>query len=528
MALRCTSTCIHWSRQAGGQRWATIGRFPWTRSATQRPTIMTDVHTRAKQGIKLLMGRQFILQILTFAGGVVLARVLGPAQFGLYAIASFLVAAFALFGDFGLAPSLIQRKEQLTDSDLSVAFTLQQILTTTIVVILLIFAPWLAHFYPKAPPETVWIVRALAFNLFLTSWRTMSALQLERRLDYQRLAKIEVVESLTYQGMAVLLAVTGHGVWSYVDAIFVSSILGTLLVYGASPWKIRFSFDRRVAEGILRFGVPFQLQSIVNSVGGWVTPILVGSLIGPQAVGYLTWASSNGKKPLVLVDNVMRVAFPHFSRLQDDADEVQRTIVRYLTWLLLPSGLWFAVIVVSGPSLIDLIYTPKWLPAATALALCAGALSMDVMSWVVGVSLNSIGKVAFVTKVVMVRNIGSIVCSVALVLLYGFIGVPIGYLIASVLVVPWLLRGLGPRKMSETLRDTSWTVLPVVAAIVVGEIDIRLCHSQLMSAITSVLSVTTAYIACIWLVGPKSLKDSIRRQVLPRGINFGEIVSTVE
>ena len=129
---------------------------------------MNDVHTRAKQGIKLLLGRQVAVQILTFAGGVVLARILGPAQFGLYIISLFLVNTFALLGDFGLASSFLQRKNDLTDRDLQVGFTLQQILTSVIVLALLISAPWLVHLYPKAPPETVWLVRVLAFNLYLT------------------------------------------------------------------------------------------------------------------------------------------------------------------------------------------------------------------------------------------------------------------------------------------------------------------------------------------------------------------------
>ena len=141
---------------------------------------MSEVHASAKKGIKLLMGRQVLLQVFTFGGGVLLARVLTPAQFGIYGIATFLVGMLAMAGDFGLAPSFIQRKEDLTDLDLRVGFTLQQVFTTIIVVLLLVLAPWLTHFYPKAPPETVWLVRALAFNLYLTSWRSMSALRLER------------------------------------------------------------------------------------------------------------------------------------------------------------------------------------------------------------------------------------------------------------------------------------------------------------------------------------------------------------
>ena len=94
-----------------------------------------DVHKQAKKGIRVLMIRQGVLLVLTFAGGVILARVLDPADFGLFGITTFLVNLLALFGDCGLAPSLIQRKKDLTDRDLQVGFTVQQALVTLVVLL---------------------------------------------------------------------------------------------------------------------------------------------------------------------------------------------------------------------------------------------------------------------------------------------------------------------------------------------------------------------------------------------------------
>lgn len=452
------------------------------------------------------MGRQVLLQTLTFGGGIVLARVLEPAQFGLYVIASFLVSAFALFGDFGLAPSLIQRKEELTELDLHVGFTLQQIVTSVIVVLLLALAPWLAHLYPKAPPETVWLVRALAFNLYLTSWRTMSALQLERHLNFDRLARIEVLEVLIYQGTAVGLVLTEHGVWSYVYAMLASGLLGNLLVYGASPWRIRFAYDKSIARQILHFGIPFQLQSISNSVGGWVTPLLVGSLIGPQAVGYLSWASSNGKKPLILTDIVMRVAYPHFSRIQDDRAEVERILTRYLAGLLLLAGFWFVLLLVAGSSIVEVLYTKKWLPGVAALIIYAAALVFDMVSWVLGVTLNGLGQVNFTTRVVLCRTIASTALAIPLVLLKGFIGVPIAYLIGSALTIPWLFLGFGKGAFTRIIAQVVWITIPVLGSMGMGWISLYFSAPIYMHAILSTLVVVLSYSLLTYLGSPAWLK----------------------
>ena len=482
---------------------------------------MSEVHASAKKGIKLLMGRQVLLQVFTFGGGVLLARVLTPAQFGIYGIATFLVGMLAMAGDFGLAPSFIQRKEDLTDLDLRVGFTLQQVFTTIIVVLLLVLAPWLTHFYPKAPPETVWLVRALAFNLYLTSWRSMSALRLERHLQYDRLAVIEVVETLVYQGMAVILAVMGYGVWSFVWATMVRGLLGTVLVFCASPWSVRFAYNQQIAKDILKFGIPFQLQGICNSAGGWVTPMLVGSMIGPQAVGFLTWASSNGKKPLILVDNVMRVSFPHFSRIQDDQTEVERLLLRYVTFLLLPSGLWFSVIFVSGHALVHVIYTDKWVPAVPALVLFAMALQADVISFALTVALNAVGKVGFVSQVYAYRTIANVLFSVPLVFVIGFNAVPLVYTLVIATANIWLASGFGWSMTRRMAVQLPWLFCPVVVSILVGESALRLSQVPTLQAITGSLAVTVMYGLTAVMIGPAWLKELMRKKFRHQIAAFG-------
>ena len=87
---------------------------------------MRDVHKRAKEGIRLLLVRQVFLQVFTFAGGIILARVLDPADFGVFGITTFLVNIVALFADFGMTPAPIQRKKDISDHDLQVGFTMNE------------------------------------------------------------------------------------------------------------------------------------------------------------------------------------------------------------------------------------------------------------------------------------------------------------------------------------------------------------------------------------------------------------------
>ena len=434
---------------------------------------MSEYHGRAKRAIGQMMSRSVLLQGITFGGGIVLARTLGPGPFGLYIISSFVVSLFALLGDFGLAPSFIQRKAELTDHDMQVGFTLQQLLTTLMVVALWVLAPFAQRWVYPDQPAVVWLVRALSFNLYLTSWRTMSAIALEREVKFDRLAKIEVLETLTYQGLAVGLSLAGLGTWSFVIAAMTQGLLGTVLIYAAAPWPVRLRFDWAVSRDLIRFGLPFQLQMVMNSLGGWVTPLVVGRVVGPVGVGYLTWASANGRKPMMVTDNIMRVGFPHISRLQGDLAEVERTVIRYLTFSVLAAGLWFAGVYCCTPAAIDWVYKSKWIPAGTALVLYAAVLPLDMLGMVAGMSLNGVGRVRFTTIAVSARNILAVLLAVLFVWLWRpaehkFNGVPVAFLLASLLTIPWLPAALRPGAMRRVLLSMAWMAVPLGLGLTAG------------------------------------------------------------
>ena len=470
-----------------------------------------DLNKRAKKGIRQLLVRQGAMLVLTFAGGVVLARVLDPADFGLFGITTFLVNTLALLGDCGLAPSLIQRKKALSERDLQVGFTLQQGLITVVVVALWALAPVLAGFYPKDSSVLVWLVRALAFNLYLQAWRSMSVLQLERRLDYKKLAVVEVIGTVSYQIVAVVLAVMGFGIWSLVWAVLATGVLSTVLVYSVAPWKVRLAFDKEVALEILRYGLPFQFQRIVNSAKNWVTPTLVASLIGPDAVGFLMWGTRNGRKPLRLFQSVIRVSFPHFSRLQDNPKEVERILSQYHVYFLAISGLWFSILIAAGYDLTRWIYTDKWLPAVPVLMLAGFLLGLNAVSGSTKIALNGLGRVRFTMRMTLINTMIGLALGVGLVFVIGFYGVPVAFIVALIITIPWLFRGLSRGAFRRILGPAVWVAIPVVVSIVAGFGMHTLALPLPFQALGTAAVVTLVYLGTAWLAGPVWLKEKAQR-----------------
>jgi O-antigen/teichoic acid export membrane protein len=447
-----------------------------------------------------------LVLLLMFGSGVVLARALPPADFGLFAIALFVIVLAGMLTELGLQPALIQRAGALGEHELRTALAIQQAAVTAVVALLWLGAGGLPLVYPKTSPALTWLVRLMSVELYLASWRDMSETLLERALRYERLAPIDVVGSVVYATVAVGMALRGGGVWSFACAFLASSVLRTILLYRAAPWPLRPAFDRHAARRLLRVGAPVQIGRIVNQAQYWVTPTLVAGMIGPEAVGLLQWAAGNGRKPLEFLESVVRVSLPHFSILQDDAREVERLLSRYVLVFALVCGLWFAVLGVAAHDLVALVYTARWEPAVPALVLFAGVGLLVSLRVIVGTALVGLGRVVFAARVSAIGALVTIVASVGLVVAVGGVGVPLGQLVGASVTLPWLTAGLGRGAIVRVLAPALAVLVPIGAAVGVGLVVHGTALAPPLRGFVTATTMTLAYGAVAWWAAPPWLR----------------------
>ncbi len=488
-----------------------------------------EIHRRARRSLWLVLSRQVLVTLVTFASGIVLARTLAPADFGLFAICYFIVTFLAMVSDLGLHAALVQREEAPTERDIQTMFTIQQVATTVVFALLWLTAAGLPAIYPKAGPDLVHLVRLLSFELYIISWSRPSEALIERSLRYARLVPIDVIGSAVYGTVAVTMALTGYGVWSFAVAFLSATITRVALVYRAAPWKIRFAFEPSTAVALLSRGVPLQIGRVVAQAQYWVTPTLVAGLIGPAAVGLLQWAAGNGRKPLDIIEYFARVSLPHFSRLQHDEAEVARILSRYVSVFVLICGFWLTVLAVAGRDLVLFVYTERWLAAVPAMVLFAVVGLLVAVRVVVSAALTGLGRTMVIARVGVATTIATIVVSIPLVLWVGPIGVPLGQLAGAAGVLPFLLAGLGTGSLALVVKSAATAVLPMAGAIAAGVVtQMPAAQSLILSTLAPTLLsallpafrglftagvMTLVYAAVVWLTGPRWLRDSVREEL---------------
>lgn len=402
-----------------------------------------DVSARTRQGVFSLLGRQLITFPITFLAGIVLARLLGPTDFGTYATVSFLVMGASVLLDVGLGAIVIQQQEEPTPEQLKSIFTAQLVVFGGATVIVMALAPWLAGMF-NLPEGGAWLIRAMALNMLLGTFGTNSTLLLERHLRFGTFAKVDVATILLDRAVTLALAFAGFGAWSFVLGSLSSMATRVALLYRAAPWAMGLAFDRVVLRKALGFGAALQATNLTSLARDNMNTLLGGSLFGPKAVGYLNWGMSlsvTASQPLVQI--VARVCFPALSRLQDQPEERGRMLVTSLRLVNLATFPILMLLPALGSPLVAFVFGEAWRPGLLALGCFAFRyMAANVTSTLVGY-LNATHRAGVGLRVALVWTISEWAIGVPLALWQGFNGIAIAYAVGIVLPVVWLCRLVG-------------------------------------------------------------------------------------
>jgi len=317
---------------------------------------------KAVHGVLALGLRQVLTVGMSGLGGILLARLLSPSEFGLYAIVTFVLSFLVTFGDAGLAASLVRQAHEPFEEDYQAVFTAQQVLVVSVVILFWLASPWVASAY-HLPRHDSWVFRLVALSLLCTSFQVIPSARLERHLSFEKLAMVEVAMSFVFYGTAVALAWKGVGTLSFAIAMFARSLTGAILVNRASPWRIRWRWEWERARVHLKFGVPYQGIGLISLLTASFNPFFIGLLLGAASVGYINWAQMVAAYPVVALMVMQRVYLPAFARLQlhrEPLTQFVEQVLRATNGLVAPVAV---LTLVSIEPLTKYVFGQKWLPA---------------------------------------------------------------------------------------------------------------------------------------------------------------------
>jgi PST family polysaccharide transporter len=297
--------------------------------------------------------------------GIVLARLLGPAPFGLMAMAFAAYGPAFILAEAGLGYALVQA-DNIGTEEISFSFWIQSCAGVVLALLLCLTAPRIAGFFDTPSLATVLLALSPAI-VFQTVGLTAVNL-LQRSVDFRRLQIIRLTAWLGSQVIIALpLAYFGAKVWSLVVATISNNVITSAVAYSIVRHDLGLSFSRNALR-LVRLSRWYLLLNITNAVQGALMPIAMGRWLGVDAVGFFDRAYSLFVTP---VDRaaaaVSGVLFPFFARTNKDLGQQRDVFLVCLTvgaFLGLPCG---TVVAYHTNLIVGVILGPNWAATASLL-----------------------------------------------------------------------------------------------------------------------------------------------------------------
>ena len=290
---------------------------------------------------------------------MVLARLLGPREFGLVGAAVVVIGFASMFAQLGLRPALVQRPN-LQPRHLRTAFTTSICLGGLIGMSINFASPWIAAFFRQEQLQPILQVTVLIFPL--QSLTVVAGAMLERELRFRLLAAINVLSYVVGFGMVgISLAFLGFGVWSLVAARLASVATQALGLLLAQPHPKRPQWERQAFNELMAFGGGFTLARIFNSLAKQGDNLVVARCLGAEALGLYGRAYQLLVFPVALFGNVLdKVLFPSMAKIQDDRERLELAFRRGVALIALIFVPVSVTLLVLAPELILVFLGPKW------------------------------------------------------------------------------------------------------------------------------------------------------------------------
>lgn len=297
-----------------------------------------------------------------FAFGVILARLLTPADFGMIATVAVFTGFVGMFTAGGMGQSLIRAK-QADEEDFTAVFTLQLALGILVYAGFFAAAPLVARIFDN--PIYTDLVRVMALSFLLRPFQVMRTAWLNRRMDFKSRTKVEVTMGFFTGVSASLMAWMGMGVWSLALSGLLSAVLQNLWLSRLVPLRARLNPSAEVMKRHTGFGTKIVANDFLSYLNREGRTLLISKLAGAASLGLFNKAESLARLPnQLLMQPTMEPLFRALGQTQDDLDQARYLYHRAITLLAAYTLPLYAVLWWVAEAFIYVVYGAKWVEAA--------------------------------------------------------------------------------------------------------------------------------------------------------------------
>ncbi len=480
-----------------------------------------DLTRATGEGLRWITYARIVGEIVTLASMVVLARLIPPAAFGIFAVVVIGQELARIVPSEGVGSAIVQRRT-IVRAHLEGGVLMSLGIGAVLAAVVLVLAEIVVR--PVFGDETARLMLLASPCFLLSSLGTVPTAVLRRRLDFRHLSVIDVGNTLTRTAVTVVLALAGLDASALVLGYLAGLAVGVVLActYARPPlprWR------RREMGELLPYGGPATLASLAWTGFRNGDYAIIGATLGPAAAGLYWRAYQLSVEYQKKISSVMsHMAFPVLARTagKEEMLALRRRMVQTLTVVLFPP---LVLLVILAPELIPWLFGATWEPAVLPAQILAAGGAATLVIDAVGPALMAEGRakallgygvahfVAYAGAVLVVASQGIAAVAIAASVVHG----------VFVLFAYMLLLGSGVRSalrsMCGDVGAATVSCLALVAAAVPADWALGQVQAPVLVHLIAVSAAAAlAYLATLRVFFPAAAADlvAIVRRVLPR------------
>lgn len=356
---------------------------------------MKNIKRQAVVSFKWSAAKSLIEVILGSITLTILARLLGPKEYGYIAIVTILIGFSKQIAQLGFSQAIIQNDNVTTD-DLDSIFWFEQFIAILTFVLVYFSSEYISLFFNA--PETVELLKLSAFIFLLEPFDLVFRTVLKKELMFKILSKASIIRIIFQKISIIIFALYGFGAKSYIYGnligIFVLTIIMLIIFKSNKMWFPSFYFSISKVKPYLRFGLYITAKSIFNNLFVYLDEIIIGTLLGTDTLGIYHFAKN-------LISYIMRiislpiseVTYPLLAKIKSNIEMFNNTYIKIIktnAFFSIPAYIGIGII---AEFAIPIFFGDKWILAIDLVKILSiWGLFKTLYSGIITSALYSFGK----------------------------------------------------------------------------------------------------------------------------------------
>ena len=387
-------------------------------------------------GVSWVSSFRFTSRIIATGRSILLARILTPAQFGVFGIASIILSFLEILTETGVNIFLIQEKGNI-DRFVNSAWIISIIRGIIICLIILLTSPLMVNFFDM--PDLYRFLFLISLVPLVRGFINPSIVKYQKNLQFQKefylRMGIYVFDSIISIFLAMVLRDASGFVWGLIAGAILEVILSFIL-FRPRP-SMRFKFN--LIKQIINRGKWVTAYGIFNYIAQQGDNIIVAKLLGANPVGIYQMGYRLSTMPISEISDVVnKVVFPVYSKISHEKERLIRAFKRTVFTVSIPVVSLSLIIFFLPQSFFELILGPQWTEITSVIKILVIYGMLRAISGVSSSLFLSLGKQNFVAGMTFIRFFALAVTIVPLTTNYGIMGASLSALLSVIAELPFI------------------------------------------------------------------------------------------